>query len=67
MHVVQYEKLGVTEFATKYVTGFLRGGSYKAIPLEMNVYELDARFAAAPTETFSVEAEVEEWIHTSRF
>jgi hypothetical protein len=67
VHVVQYQKLGVPEFATKYVMGFLRGGSYKAIPLEMNAYELDARFAAAPTETFSVEAEVEEWIHTSRF
>jgi hypothetical protein len=47
--------------------GFLRGGSYTAIPLEMNAYELDARFAAAPMETFSVEAEVEVWIRTSRF
>jgi hypothetical protein len=67
VHVVQYQKLGVSEFATKYVMGFLRSGSYKAIPLEMNAYELDARFAAAPMETFSVEAEVEVWIRTSRF
>jgi hypothetical protein len=67
VHVIQYEKLGVSEFATKYVMGFLRGGSYKAIPLEMNAYELDARFSAAPTETFSVEAEVEAWIRGSRF
>jgi hypothetical protein len=66
-HVVQYEKLGVPEFATKYVMGFLRGGSYKALPLEMNAYELDARFAAAPTKTFSVEAEVEAWIREGRF
>jgi hypothetical protein len=67
VHVVQYEKLGVPEFARKYVMGFLRGGSYKAIPLEMNAYELGARFAAAPTKTFSVEAEVERWIRRSRF
>jgi hypothetical protein len=67
VHVVQYQKLGVSEFATKYVRGFLRGGSYIAIPLEMNAYELDARFAVAPMETFSVEAEVEVWIRTSRF
>jgi hypothetical protein len=67
VHVVQYEKLGVPEFATKYVMGFLRSGSYKAIPLEMNAYELGARFAAAPTKTFSVEAEVERWIRRSRF
>jgi hypothetical protein len=68
VHVVQYEKLGVLEFATKYVIGFLRsGGAYEAIPLEMNAYELDARFASAPTKAFSVEAEVEAWIRTNRF
>jgi hypothetical protein len=68
VHVVQYQKLGVADFATKYVTGFLRnGGSYESIPLEMNAYELDARFASAPTKTFSVEAEVETWIRTNRF
>jgi hypothetical protein len=68
VHVVQYQKLGVADFATKYVTGFLRGGgSYESIPLEMNAYELDARFASAPAKTFSVEAEVETWIRTNRF
>jgi hypothetical protein len=68
VHVVQYQKLGVADFATKYVTGFLRsGGSYESIPLEMNAYELDARFASAPTKTFSVEAEVEMWIRMNRF
>ena len=68
VHVVQYQKLGVADFATKYVTGFLRGGgSYESIPLEINAYELDARFASAPTKTFSVEAEVETWIRTNRF
>jgi hypothetical protein len=68
VHVVQYRKLGVADFATKYVTGFLRsGGSYESIPLEMNAYELDARFASAPTKTFSVEAEVETWIRANRF
>lgn len=61
VHVVQYEKLGLPEFAAKYVRGFLSGGSYEAIPLEVNAYELDARFAAAPAKPFSVEAEVEAW------
>src|SRR5436853_935557 len=40
VHVVQYEKLGLKEFAAKYVTGFLSGGSYEAIPLEMNADEV---------------------------
>lgn len=67
VHVVQYEKLGLLEFAAKYVRGFLNGGSYEAIPLEMNAYELDARFAAAPAKPFSVYTEVRAWIDTSKF
>jgi hypothetical protein len=58
IHVVQYEKLGLPEFAAKYVRGFLNGGSYEAISLEVNAYELEARFAAEPAMPFSVEAEV---------
>jgi hypothetical protein len=53
VYVVQYEKLGVEEFAAKYVRAFLSGGSYEATPLEINAYELDARFAAAPARPFS--------------
>jgi hypothetical protein len=67
VHVVQYEKLGLAEFAAKYVRGFLSGGSYEAIPLEMNAYELDARFAVTLTKPFSVADEVQKWIDQARF
>ena len=67
VHVVQYEKLGLAEFANKYVRGFLNGGSYDGIPLEMNAYELDARFAGAPTKAFSVTDEVQRWIGADSF
>jgi hypothetical protein len=67
VHVVQYEKLGLLEFAAKYVRGFLNGGSYEAIPLEVNAYELDERFAGARAKPGSVEAEVQRWIDESRF
>ena len=67
VHVVQYEKLGVVEFAAKYVRGFLSGGSYEAIPLEVNAYELDRRFAEAPTKAFSVALEVGAWVDAGRF
>jgi hypothetical protein len=66
VHVVQYEKLGLAEFAAKYVRGFLSGGSYEAIPLEMNAYQLDAQFAAAPAEGFPVADEVQRWIQADR-
>ena len=52
VHVVQYERLGLKEFAANYVTGFLSGGSYEAIPLEMNAHELDDRCAAAGRRLF---------------
>lgn len=67
VHVVQYEKLGLQEFSSKYVRGFMSGGSYDAIPLERNAYELDARFAAAPAKPFSVADAVQSWIDTGRF
>jgi hypothetical protein len=67
VHVVQYAKLGLKEFTAKYVRGFLNGGSYEAIPLEVNAYELDARFAQAPAKIFSVDAAVQSWIETGRF
>jgi len=66
VHVVQYEKLGLEGFAAKYVRGFLRGGSYEGIPLEINAYQLDARFAGTPTHTFSVADEVQVWIDAGK-
>jgi hypothetical protein len=67
VHVVQFQKLGLHRFASKYVTGFLGGGGYDGIPLERNAYELDARFIADPARFFSVEAEVQSWITSGRF
>ena len=67
VHVVQYTRLGLSTFAAKYVTGFLKGGSYEAIPLEMNAYQLDERFASAPMNSFSVETEVQKWIDAGKF
>jgi hypothetical protein len=67
VHVVQDEKLGLADFAAKYVTGFLTGGSYEAIPLEINAYQLTHQFAAAPMNPFSVEEEVQAWIDAGRF
>lgn len=67
VHVVQYERLGLPTFAAKYVTGFLTGGSYPNIPLEVNAYQLDAQFAAAPTKGFAVDAEVQLWIKAGTF
>jgi hypothetical protein len=58
VHIVQYRKLGLQEFARLYVKGFMIGGSYAEIPLERQAYALDTRFSAATHLPFSVEDEV---------
>ena len=61
VHVVQYAQLGVKEFATRYVNGFIHGGSYEEIPLEKNASSLEGRFNANPGQAFSVADEVRCW------
>jgi hypothetical protein len=62
VHVEQYRQLGVDRFAELYVKGFLEGGSYEAIPLEINAYSLEGKFRKAPHRGFSVEQEVAAWL-----
>jgi hypothetical protein len=63
VHVEQYRQLGIPRFSELYVRGFLNGGSYEAIPLEINAYTLEGRFEANRHQRFSVEDEVRKW-HT---
>jgi len=67
VHVEQYRQLGVPRFAELYVRGFLNGGSYDAIPLEVNAYALGGRYENDPTQHFSVAEEVAAWIAEGRF
>jgi hypothetical protein len=62
VHVEQYGQLGVPRFAEFYVRGFLNGGSYEGIPLEVNDYTLENRFRADPSRGFSVQKEVAKWL-----
>jgi hypothetical protein len=62
VHVEQYRQLGVDRFAELYVKGFLEGGSYNTIPLELNAYGLEGKFRKPPHRGFSVEQEVAAWL-----
>jgi len=66
VHVEQYQQLGIPRFSDLYVRGFLNGGSYEAIPLEINAYALGGRFEEDPRREFSVSDEVAEWSRTGR-
>ena len=61
VHVEQYRQLGIPRFSDLYVRGFLNGGSYEAIPLEVNAYTLGGRFEQNPARQFSVADEVTKW------
>jgi hypothetical protein len=67
VHAEQYRQLGIPRFADLYVGGFLTGGGYDGIPLEINAYALGDRFESASQVGFSVESNVASWIHQGRF
>ena len=66
VHVEQYRQLGIRQFSALYVHGFLKGGSYDAIPLEVNAYTLEDRFRREPHRRFSVQQEVTRWAAEGR-
>jgi hypothetical protein len=66
VHAEQYRQLGIPGFSELYVRGFLTGGSYEAIPLEVNAYTLGGRFESDPRRMFSVEDEVKRWAEEGR-
>ena len=67
VHAVQYVLLGLTKFAELYVTGFLNGGSYEEIPLEMHAIALGNRFEADQTKGFSVHDEVQRLLNSGLY
>ncbi len=66
VHVEQYRQVGIPRFSELYVGGFLNGGSYEAIPLEVNAYTLGGHFESKPQQVFSVEDEVKRWATEGR-
>src|SRR6266567_3326166 len=67
VHVEQYRQLGGLRFSELYVRGFLSGGGYDGIPLEVNAYALGRRFEGNPRQQFSVADEVARWVREDRF
>jgi len=65
VHVEQYRQLGIRCFSELYVRGFLSGGCYEAIPLEVNAHTLERQFLQ--NQRFSVADEVARWVAEDRF
>jgi hypothetical protein len=66
VHAVQYDLLGVDEFARRYTGGWIAAGfRYRSIPLEKTAYDLAARFERDPAQAFDVENAVVEDLRTT--
>ncbi|HSK45498.1 MAG TPA: hypothetical protein VLA83_16595 [Candidatus Binatia bacterium] len=61
VNVVQSAQMGLKEFAAGFINGFIQGGSYEKIPLEVHAYALGDRFSQNATQVFSVDDEVRQW------
>jgi hypothetical protein len=61
VHVVQYAQMGIKEFAKRFVSGFVQGGSFEEIPMEKFASALETRFSQNATQVFSVDDEVRQW------
>jgi hypothetical protein len=55
VHTVQYKVLGLERYTELFVRGFLRTRSHVSVPLEMQAFSLEAKFAESQEEAFSVE------------
>jgi len=67
VHAAQIGILGFETYVDLYLRGFVKNLSWTAIPLEEQAYKLDARFAEAPKESFSVEEEIRQWQREGRY
>lgn len=67
VHAQQMASLGLEQYVGLYVRGFLKTRSWITIPLEAQVFNLEARFVMTPPELFSVEEEVKLWAGQGRY
>ena len=67
VHVEQYRQLGIERFSELYVSGFLTGGCYERIPLEMHAYALGDHYETNPQHAFSVQDAVRDYIRQQAY
>jgi hypothetical protein len=67
VHAAQFEILGLERYAEFFVRGFLRARSHVSVPIEMQAFSLEAKFAENPNEPFSVEKLIKLWANEDRY
>jgi len=67
VHAVQFQVLGVEQYADQFVRGFVRTRSFISVPLEAHAYTLQSKFAGDPRQAFAVEEKVRLWANQGRY
>lgn len=67
VHAVQFEVLGLEQYAELFVRGFFRTRSHVNVPLEVHACMLEFAFAEGPAQPFSVEEKVRIWANQGRY
>jgi hypothetical protein len=67
VHVTQFSIVGLERVMKGYFKALNDSGLWMVVPFEEQAYKLDARFTKDPSDQFSVEAEIREWLRNGRF
>ena len=67
VHVTQFSVVGLERVMAGYFHALNESGLWMVVPFEEQAYKMDARFTKDPTDYFSVEAEVRDWLINGRF
>ena len=67
VHVTQFALVGTERVMRGYFKTLNEAGLWMVVPFEEQAYQLDARYTRSPSDVFSVEQEVQEWIKAGRY
>jgi len=67
VHAAQFDVLGIERYFELFIRGFLRVRSHVSVPLEMQAFSLEAKFAENPNEAFAVEELIRLWVKERRY
>jgi hypothetical protein len=67
VHVTQFSIVGLEKVMSGYFQALNESGLWMVVPYEEQAYRMDARYTKDPSDIFSVEDEIREWLRSGRF
>lgn len=67
VHILQVDILGPERYLRGYLKTLNEAGLWMVVPFEEQAYQMDARYTRDPSDVFSVEAEIRDWMQKGRY